>query len=163
MQQIPSLPRPSDRWIPWYFVAFFILLISILVPMGIIAVRTNTGLVTESAYNKGLAYNASIRAEEAQKALGWHGDLTITPAGNKIHADYLLSNSEGKPLNGANAKLWFVRPTQAGMDQNFTLHPNPDGHYVTEIALPAHGLWEARVSVTIDNQNYQTIKRVVIP
>ena len=90
MQQIPSLPRPSDRWIPWYFVAFFILLISILVPMGIIAVRTNTGLVTESAYNKGLAYNASIRAEEAQKALGWHGDLTITPAGNKIHADYLL-------------------------------------------------------------------------
>ena len=49
MQREP-LPRPSDKWIPWYIAGFFILLTVILVPMCLIAARTYTGEVTEHAY-----------------------------------------------------------------------------------------------------------------
>jgi len=163
MPQALSQPRPSDRWFPWYFVAFFVVLISVLVPMAIIAVRTNTGLVTENAYNKGLAYNTIIHAGDQQKSLGWHSDLSFTSAGNKIGVDFFLTDHNNMALDKADVKLWLVRPTQAGMDQSLVMKSQTSGHYSVESVLPISGVWEARVSATINGQNYQTVKRVIVP
>lgn len=161
--QPPSLPRPSDRWIPWYFVAFFVILTSVLVPMCIIAVRTNTGVVTEQPYEKGLAYNKTIQSFEEQKALNWHGDLNITPSNDKIHADFYLTDSNRAALDKAEVKLWLVRPTHDGQDQNIDLKFSGNGHYQADVILPAHGLWEARVSANLQGHNYQVTKRIVVP
>lgn len=164
MASTSSLPRPSDRWIPWYIVAFFVALISILVPMGIIAVRTHTGVVTEDAYEKGLAYNKSIQAGQQQAAMNWHGDLTLTPsAGNTIMARFHLVDSANKPLRHATVTLWLVRPMQAGFDQKMAMMAEPDGFYEAKTTLPANGQWEARVSALADGHDYQLVKRVVAP
>lgn len=164
MQPQLAPPRPSDRFIPWYFVAFFALLTAVLVPMCIIAVRTNTGIVTDNAYEKGLAYNKTIAAAAEQNALKWQGDLSMTPSvGSKIVADFALQDASGKPLDSAEVKLWLVRPTQAGNDQTLTLQPQGNGHYGAKISLALRGLWEARVSATKDGHNYQMTKRVVLP
>jgi nitrogen fixation protein FixH len=164
MSHPSSQPRPSDRWIPWYIVAFFVALVSTLVPMAVIAVRTNTGLVTTGAYEKGLAYNKNIHAEEQQDALKWRSELTVAPSsGGKVQADFALNDAEGRPLEGADVKLWLVRPTQAGSDQNVSMQARSAGHYSAELILPAHGLWEARVSATLGGKNYQVVKRVVLP
>lgn len=164
MSSPPSLPRPSDRWIPWYFAAFFVSLILVLVPMCVIAVRTNTGLVTEGAYEKGLAYNKAIRAEERQEALRWRSELAISaPSTDRAQVDFRLTDADGKPLDGAEVVLWLVRPTQAGKDQRAELKALSGGRYSAELTLPAPGLWEARVSATANGQNYQTVKRVVLP
>lgn len=164
MENSPSLPRPSDRWIPWYFVAFFVALILVLVPMGIIAVRTNTGLVTEGAYEKGLTYNQSIQADEQQKALNWHGQLTFTPSSERaVMADFVLNDSFGQPLKNADVTLWLVRPTQAGIDQRMNLSSQMDGHYSGNVSLPVPGLWEARISAMYQGKNYQLVKRVSLP
>jgi len=164
MQQAPSLPKPSDRWIPWYFVAFFAALVSVLVPMCVIAVRTNTGVVTEGAYEKGLAYNKAIKAEEQQDALKWRGEVIVAPiSGGEVQADFALADADGKPLDGADVKIWLVRPTQAGLDQSAAMIAQSGGHYGAALPLPARGLWEARVSATANGHNYQTAKRVVLP
>lgn len=163
MNQPQSTPRPSDRWIPWYIAAFFVVLTLTLVPMCIIAVRTNTGVVTENAYEKGIAYNKIIQAEEQQDSLKWQGGLSVTPASGKAMMDFRLKDASGKPLDKAAVKLWLVRPAQGGMDQQATMQDHGDGAYQAEIQLPQRGLWEARVSATLDGHNYQVVKRIVIP
>ncbi|MGB9151678.1 MAG: FixH family protein [Alphaproteobacteria bacterium] len=164
MQPTQSLPKPSDRWIPWYIFGFFGLLIIILVPMAIIAVRTNTGIVTDNPYEKGLAYNNSIQAEQRQEALKWQGHLTVeTLASSNVKATFSLADASGAPLDKADVKLWFVRPTQDGIDRNMALHERSGGQYSAEFSLPVRGLWEARVSVMKDGKNYQLINRIVLP
>ncbi|MGE3623679.1 MAG: FixH family protein [Bdellovibrionales bacterium] len=159
-----SLPRPSDRWIPYYFFAFFTLLVLVLVPMCVLAFRTSTGVVTEHAYEKGLAYNDSIRKAERQKALGWHAELDVHPvAANRIGARFALRDGGGAPLDGAVVTLWLVRPTQGGMDQKMQMTPAGNGRYEASVALPLTGLWEARVSATSRNNNYQMARRVILP
>ena len=164
MVETDTGPRPSDKWIPWYIVGFFIALVSVLVPMCIIAVRTHTGVVTDGAYEKGLAYNKNIAAEEQQESLKWHGDVSITPLPEgKIQAEFTLLGSNNKAIDDAEVKLWLVRPTQAGQDQNVAMTKQGNGHYVVVTHMPNNGQWEARVSATYNNQNYQITKRFVVP
>lgn len=164
MPQTTSLPRPSDRWIPWYFVGFFILLTAVLVPMCVIAVRTNTGVTTDGAYEKGLAYNKDIAAEQRQTELGWKGNISIRPSSdNRIKADFTLKNKSNQPLAGATVKIWLVRPTQAGKDQTASMTEQSEGLYTADLTLPERGLWEVRVSATQNGQNFQMIQRVVVP
>ena len=164
MPQPQSLPKPSDRWIPWMFFAFFGLLVLVLVPMGIIAVRTNSGIVTADAYEKGLAYNSAIQAQQQQESLKWRGDVTTEIlASGHTKADFSLTDASGAPLAGAAVKVWFVRPAQDGIDQQAEMREQSSGHYVAELTLPARGLWEARVSATKDGHNFQIIKRVILP
>ena len=42
-----------------------------------LAFATWTGLETEGAYQKGLAYNRTLEEAEAQAALGWQVDLEL--------------------------------------------------------------------------------------
>jgi len=161
----PSMPRPSDRWIPWYFVIFFVVLALALTPMCIIAFRTNTGTVTENAYEKGLAYNKLIEAAARQQALGWHSELSLLSSSqpDEVNVVFVLKDNSGKGLDDASVNFWLVRPTQDGMDQTTLMKTQTGGRYTASLKLPAHGLWEARIAVTAEGKNYQMTKRVVIP
>lgn len=161
-----AAPRPSDRWIPYYIVAFFLVMIATLVPMGLIAVKTNTGVVTDNAYQKGLNYNHDLQAAAEQQALHWTHRLTLDPIdnGQKLKARFTLFDTERKPLGGAEVKLWLVRPTQAGMDQSVTLiAADSAGSYAGEIPVPTRGQWEARVSALRQGHNYQVSQRITLP
>jgi len=159
-----SGPRPSDKWIPWYFVAFFVALISVLAPMAYFAVHTLPGTVTDNAYEKGLAYNKAIAAGEQQAALGWRGDVTIEPTGvsGEAHARYTLRDAQSKAITDAQVSLWLVRPTIDKMDQKVDLVSDGDA-YAATVKMPASGVWDAQVSATKDGKNYQISKRVVLP
>ena len=74
-----ALPRPSDRFIPLYIVAFFAVFMTVLLTMVYISLRSYPGIVTENSYEKGLAMNKYIAASAAQQALGWKGDLVVGP------------------------------------------------------------------------------------
>ncbi len=163
MNQPQFSPKPSDRWIPWYIFGFFVLLVSVLVPMCIVAVRTNTGVVTDGAYEKGLAYNQAIQAKEQQDALHWKGDLSLIPVDDMLHVGFHLQDSAKKPLENAEVKVWLVRPTQNGMDQHQAMQSHGDGDYHAELRVPQRGQWEARISATLEGHNYQMTQRVVVP
>ena len=161
MPQNQSLPRPSDKWIPYYFFAFFFVLVLVLVPMCIIALRTNSGVVTDNAYEKGLTYNKSIQANKQQQSLQWHGHIDITTStSNDIYINFTLTDAMQTPLDKADVRVWLVRPTQSGMDQQAIMMHQNEGHYFSQIHLPQNGLWEARISATLDGQNYQLTRRV---
>ncbi len=52
--------RPGDRYIPWLFVAFFAVVLAANGALIAIALGSFTGLTTEHAYDKGLAYNRTL-------------------------------------------------------------------------------------------------------
>jgi nitrogen fixation protein FixH len=146
--------HPRDRWIPWYFVAFFLVVIVVDSILGTLAVRTQTGTVTEHAYEKGLAYNTIIKAEEQQASLGWKSDITL--ADNILHVT--LHDTKGVVLTPQQLTARFFRPTQAGMDFNVNVKNGE-----APVTLPAHGLWEVRIYATVNGTSYQQSKRLVIP
>ncbi len=158
-----SSPQAGDyRWVPWAFVAFFAVIFAVLGGMVWLSLDGYTGLVTEQAYNKGLAYNKTIAAAQKQEALGWTGEITASPSPEGAAVSFLLRDSSGKPLDGAAAKLWMIRPTQAGFDVVSDLKPLGGGKYAAQVALPLRGLWDAKVSAVVGAESYQIARRLVV-
>ena len=74
--------QPSSRWIPWALCSIFA---AFLLANGIMiyfAVASWTGVGTENAYERGLAYNQTLDAVRAQEALGWQVEAELQPLGD---------------------------------------------------------------------------------
>lgn len=142
-----------DKLIPLYFVAFFAVVALVDGVMATLAIRTQTGLVTDHAYEKGIAYNQLIAAEEKQEALGWKSTLRMEN-GKLI---FNLKDAQGNALLPERAQAHFMRPTQANMDFEVSLQGA-----ATPVAFPAKGLWDVRVYATMRGVTYQQTQRLVV-
>lgn len=148
----------KDRWIPWYFVGFFAI---IAVMDGIfvyLATDTHTGVVTEQAYQKGLNYNETVAAVEAQEALGWSSNIEYQSDGELV---FTLSD-DAQPLTGAEIIAEFTRPTHNGVDFSVPLQESGAGAYRAPVKFPLDGIWDVRVYVTWNQQQYQQTERLVV-
>ena len=157
-----SLPRPADKWIPWYLALGFIVMLTPLAPMAYYSVHTMPGVVTDKAYEEGLAYNKAIASGTQQASLGWKGDITVDAPTTDTVVRYRLSDAQGKPIDNASVHVWLVRPVQGGIDRNGDMKAEGGGRYSAAIALPARGVWDVRVSATKKDANFQSEQRVVL-
>lgn len=146
-----------DKWIPWYFVAFFVGLAMVDGLFVFLATSTHTGLVTQNAYQKGLNYNTTITAAEQQEHMGWIGKIGYQ-GGNLV---FVLIDKQQKPIEGAQAMAYFSRPTQAGSDFSVPLAESGDGIYSKYINFPLKGQWEVKVMAEWKQQSYQTQQRIM--
>lgn len=133
---------PRDKWIPYYFVAFFAVIALLDGFFVYKAISTQTGVVTENSYEKGLDYNHVIEAAKAQPDM----KNTIT------YEDGTLTWQ--LPIEDATASAFIVRPIQDGHDFEITLQHFGNGVYKASPDLPMKGLWTARLSAKWD-QNKQ--------
>lgn len=156
--------HPVDRFIPWLFVAFFLVVFAANGALVAIALESFTGLSTEQAYKKGLAYNQTIAEAEAQEKLGWQFDIDAAglKRGSGIVAVHARS-ADGGALTGAHLEARFVRPTSAGTDTRAAFTETAAGRYEAEPALPLAGVWDMVVVADHDGARYQTIRRVLVP
>ncbi len=156
-----SVQQRRDKRIPYYFVAFFVGLALVDGIMVTLAIRTQTGTVTEHPYEKGLAYNKVVDAANAQAELGWSGDIQFTPSTLGSLSGIItihLQDKTSQRLTPDAASIHFTRPTQAGMD--FTVDMGNSAQH--SLAFPVKGLWEARLFIRHQGTDYQTSKRMVI-
>lgn len=155
----------KDRLIPWYFVAFFVFLAIINGAMIYIAVHTQTGVVTDHPYEKGLAYNKVVEAEEAQEKLGWKGQIEYNQESKEI--SFILHDKEGKTIYITSARAEITRPifnasAPQGMDFSVELKKLDDGKFGAKIDFPKMGLWEVRIFAISGDNKYQQSKRIVV-
>lgn len=143
----------TGKQVLWYFLAFFCLIATVNAIMVTYAVRTHSGIVTDHPYEKGLAYNSVIQAEEKQAALGWQG--TISYKDGILH--FVLIDADKKPVR-PKATATITRPIQVGMD--FTVDLQGEA---TPIDFPVNGLWEIRVNAVHGGLHYQQSKRIIVP
>jgi nitrogen fixation protein FixH len=153
-----------DRLIPWMFVAFFVVVAIVNVIMVIFALKSFTGISTENAYDKGLAYNQTLAAAQAQERLGWQVTLDFS-ARDRDHARLAvtLRDQSGSAITGASLAAHFIRPTREGFDSEIALQDVGAGRYEAQPVLALPGQWDMVVTANHDGASYQTTKRVYIP
>lgn len=156
----PTSARPSDRFIPYYIAGFFIALMAAMGWFISLAMHNYSGEVIGHPYREGLRYNQTIEAAQAQEKLGWKSALDFTTQGLEVKVTFRLTDKSGKAITGADAKVWFLRPTIAGHDQEITLTDNGKGTYSGAATLAWPGDWEVHVSATADGNNYQQVKEL---
>lgn len=105
------------------------------------ALTTHTGVISEHAYEEGLAYNQYIEQAREQDQLYTvisYDDGTVS----------LQVRDHGKqPLDDAKASLSFVRPVHGHYDFSVDLVNSGAGLYTSRVDMPLKGLWSAKVNI----------------
>lgn len=155
--------RPRGRWIPWIFVAGFLVVFAVNGTMVWFAATSWTGLDADHAYDRGLAYNHNIAAAEREAALGWKATLQVRLEDQKT-GDLVLDvlDRDGRPVSDARVDGHLFRPTQSALDVPLSLRPTGPGHYQAKVALPAIGLWDAHLRVVRGRDLLVVTERVVL-
>ena len=157
-----SAARPSDRFIPYYFVAFFVGLVALTSWFVYLAIHNYPGEVTTDAYKKGLNYNQYIERAGEQEKLGWRSDVKVASHGQDVDIQFNLKDKSGKPIDKAAVEVLFVRPTHAGRDQEISLKGDGKGNYFGKTSLAWAGEWQLGFSATYDGHNYQKRELIIL-
>jgi nitrogen fixation protein FixH len=146
------------RWIPWVFVGGFLVVISANAVLVTAALRSYSGAITTSAYDRGREYGEILAEAERQRALGWRaavmlqGDAVVvtvrTAEGTPLPADATVTGRLQRPLDQSSLPLAFT-PAAAG-----TWHAT---------ATPPAGAWDAVMTVTRSTDRLDLRVRLVAP
>lgn len=145
--------KKKDKWIPWLFVLFFAVIALVDGTFITIAMRTQTGLVTDQAYEKGLAYNKVLNAAAAQKKT----NLVQKAAFENGILSWRLSTKEGRAIDVATISAKILRPAQDGSDFEVFLESKGNGTYEVRPQFPLRGLWTARLEAQWQEPNSKSM------
>lgn len=132
---------PKDKWILVCFLVFFGIIFIVDGIFVYTAVTTQTGLVTERPYEKGIAYNELLKKADSQRKLI---DKVSYEEPNLI---WKISDEKRKAILSGNVTARIFRPVQEGLDFDVTLEHTGDGEYSTSLSLPKQGSWTAKLTV----------------
>jgi nitrogen fixation protein FixH len=153
-----SPSRAGDRWIPYYFVLFFLVVCVVDGIFVYLAVSTQTGTVSNRSYESGLEFNTILAKAQAQRQLG------MTDHATYINGElvWTLNNRNGTPLSGANVHARLIRTVQGGQDFEIGLPMIKPGVYGARIRPPAKGQWRIRLKAQWNTHSYQKIIPVIV-
>lgn len=107
-----------------------------------------TGLSTEDAYRKGIAFNDELARADAQRLLGWTAETEYASAGpGEGRLLFALTTADGRPVRDREVSATFRRPVTEGIDFSAALSGDETGRYVADIMPPAPGQWDVRIEV----------------
>lgn len=158
--------RKPGWWYPYIFVGAFLVVIGVNGSLAYFATTTFTGLETDGAYDKGLAYNQNLALARAQAELGWTVDTTVEPAAApapRAEVTIAYRDRDGRPVDGLDVRARMVRPTASGHDHDVALPAKGAGIYGAVLDLPLTGVWDMDVAALGKDVAYQHTKRFVIP
>lgn len=163
-----SAPFPGGRrarqpgwYIPWLFVAFFLVVFAANGVMIWIAMATYTGLETENHFVKGIHYNDDLDGARRQAERAWAVGVDFQSAAERKGTVALsLRDKHGNLLTGAKVVATFLRPTQAGFDQTIELGYLGEGRYGTDVEFPMSGNWDIRIRIDHSTGDWQDQRRI---
>lgn len=126
--------------------AFFGVVIAANAAFVVLALDSWTGLSAENAYQRGLAYNDTLRSAAAQRELGWTARLAFTqlgPAQGRIEVGF--ADRRGAPIEYLSVAGRVRRPTHDGFDRDIVLERSGAGRYAAHLELPLSGQWDVQV------------------
>jgi nitrogen fixation protein FixH len=142
-------------------VTFFAAIFLVNAAMIYAALSTNTGIVANEPYRKGLHYNERIAADARQAHLGWTDLLSVSWDGR---ITFMLVEKDGRPVSGLRIEGTLGRPSTDRQDIRLTLHEEAPGHYETRIAPLGDGNWlialDAVTGEASGDPVYRTRKRL---
>ena len=155
MPDVKKVKHPKDKWILIYFVVFFGVIFAVNAFFIYTATKTNTGVITEHSYKKGLAYNELLEQAKEQPSLKDNASFK-----NNI-LSWKLIDSNGREISNANVTAHIVRPIQDGYDFDVILSNKGNGLYETILDLPFKGLWTAKLESQWNKKTYKTTYKFI--
>ncbi|MEO5362336.1 MAG: FixH family protein [Magnetococcus sp. DMHC-8] len=159
--------RRFIRFEPWptAIVLFFIVVLAVNAFFIRMSMLTWTGLVTEGAYVKGLAFNQVLKAQEEQNGLGWRATLDVSglSVGSTQALRVSLRDRQDQPLTGARIQGRLVRPVHQGYDQLFSMTEGEPGRYEAPVTVPLPGQWDIKLEVMAPVGTFRHVQRVYLP
>jgi nitrogen fixation protein FixH len=128
----------SGRHVLGTFLAFFAAVFVMNGALIYAAVRTNSGLVANEPYRKGLHYNERIAAEERQAQLGWAHTLEVKREGGVA---LVLTDGARRPVTGLKVDMMLGRPATNREDMRIALRESAPGRYEARTTPLAAGSW----------------------
>ncbi|MFD2207569.1 FixH family protein [Kiloniella antarctica] len=143
-----------------YILSFFGVIIGMNLVFVYFATNTWTGLSKDNAYIDGLNYNKTIEAAQAQEALKWQSQLSLTPVGDQYLLVFVLEDKDIQALSGFTVTAKIGRPTLQDYDQTLILAESQAGNYETTFDLPLNGQWQVSLNaISPDGIPYQIEQR----
>lgn len=144
-----AIRHPKDKYILFIFIAFFGVIFLINGIFAYVAISTQTGLVTEQYYQKGLDFDKTL--EEARNQPKLIEQVTY----ESPILRWKLADKNSAPLLNATVSARLIRPVQDGHDFDISFVHKGNGIYEAPLTLPYKGSWVAKLESqwTQDNQN----------
>ncbi len=125
------------------------------------ALRSWTGLVSDSAYADGLGFDRVLAESRAEAALGWHDRIDYDALTRRLTVT--LADRAGRPLSGLQLGARWLRPTREGYDRDIALRETAPGRYEATVRPPLQGQWDVRVSVAdARGPRFHAARRVLV-
>jgi nitrogen fixation protein FixH len=156
--------KPIDRFLPWLFVLFFVVVFAVNGVMVYVAASSWTGVSTKQHYIKGRDYNRTLEAVERQKARGWNSDLSVLSRDRgRVAVELSLTDAGKRAIAGADVSARFFRPTHEGYDLEIRLDDYGAGRYVGKLVAPLPGQWDVRIVARHPSGDFHITRRIVVP
>lgn len=143
------------------FLAFFAIVFLVNGSLIYKAIKTNSGLVANEPYRKGLHYNERIAADERQAQLHWAETTALTRDGTLT---VTLQGDNSRPVPGLKLQALVGRPSTNAVDRQIDLKEVAPGRYQASIGPVEAGNWlvafEARVDPRAEDPVYRARKRL---
>lgn len=152
----------NDRWIPWAFVGFFVLLFVVQGSFVTLAIRTFPGLVTDRPYATGLSYNEVLKEQTAEAALGWQVETAFTADGPLSgNLTVTVRDAQGQPLD-VSIDAQAERMTRFPQVVTLTATAAGPGRMTLPMRLPVAGRWFVRLTLRQGDHRMQRIVEVEV-
>ena len=156
-------PRKSDRWIPWYFVGGFAIMLIANISLITFSMTSWNGLVTKHAFEEGNNYNAAISGAARQAELGWRSKLSVDGVINQnATITVLFRDKDSNPISGAKMSVVLNRQDRDDLDQTISMAEIAPGEYRASASFPVYGRWQVRTIANAMGDDYQTVENVVV-
>ena len=148
---------PKDKWILICFLAFFGTVFAVDGFFVYTAITTQTGLVTEKPYEKGLAYNELLSQANNQPELNEKASYD-TP-----NLSWKIADKAGNAIQNATVTARIIRPVQEGLDFDVVLRHVGGGRYSAPLSLPEKGAWVAKLDSKWESKEQQQTYKTTYP
>ena len=153
----------AGRHVLLLLIAFFLLIFAANGALVYAAVKSWTGLESNSAYRDGQLYNGEIARAKAQAALGWRVSVHVERAADgaaRLHVE--ARDAGGAPLRLPAAEARLERPTARQADRSMTLAEREPGVYEAVLDEVAKGQWDLMLALADGRNSYRSRNRVVL-
>ena len=140
----------DGRHVLFGLLAFFGVVFAVNAVFIVLATDTFTGLSTEDAYRKGLRYNETIAAYEAQQAAGWQYGVELA---DNNDLEIRIRDNGGAPVNGLTVEGRLGRPTTDAFDRPVSFFDHGGGLYTAATDGLAPGQWDVFLTVRHDENS----------
>jgi hypothetical protein len=122
----------------------------------VVASAQKTDLVSRDYYEQELKYQARIESISRAQKLGDRAGIAFERADRTL----AISLPPEHVRAGLQGRIEFYRPSSAGLDRQLPLAPNAGGVQSVNLTNLPRGLWEVRVTWTVQNQEYWLLRKI---